>query len=61
MKKINLVKKNSIYLQLKTVCKKLKMKKILLGIALLWSVVIAVSAQPRAIGGRLGGNVEFSY
>jgi hypothetical protein len=37
------------------------MKKILLGIALLWSVVIAVSAQPRAIGGRLGGNVEFSY
>ncbi|MDR0604269.1 MAG: porin family protein [Bacteroidales bacterium] len=37
------------------------MKKILLGIALLWSAVIIVNAQPRAIGGRLGGDIEFSY
>jgi hypothetical protein len=39
----------------------LMMKKVLIGIAFLASVVITVNAQSRAIGGRLGGNIEFSY
>jgi hypothetical protein len=37
------------------------MKKVLLGIALLGCFVIAANAQPRAIGGRIGGDLEFSY
>jgi hypothetical protein len=37
------------------------MKRILLGTALLVSAIITVNAQSRAIGGRLGGNLEFSY
>jgi hypothetical protein len=37
------------------------MKKVLLGIALLGCFVVAVNAQPRAIGGRVGGDIEFSY
>ncbi|MDR1459977.1 MAG: hypothetical protein LBI60_07160 [Bacteroidales bacterium] len=37
------------------------MKKIVLGVMLLGSIITTVNAQPRAIGGRLGGDVEFSY
>jgi hypothetical protein len=37
------------------------MKKIVLGIVLLTSITVTMNAQPRAIGGRLGGDVEFSY
>jgi len=36
------------------------MKRVVLSLVLFASV-IAVSAQPRAIGGRFGGDVEFSY
>ncbi|MBO4543431.1 MAG: hypothetical protein J5725_09665 [Bacteroidales bacterium] len=37
------------------------MKKLLLAITLIVGVSVAAIAQPRAIGGRLGWNLEFSY
>lgn len=37
------------------------MKKILLSILLVVAVVCAAIAQPRAIGARIGNNIEFSY
>jgi hypothetical protein len=37
------------------------MKRVILGVVILASITIVVNAQPRAIGGRLGGDVEFSY
>jgi hypothetical protein len=62
MKKINSVKK-SIYFSigLSIACKKLKMKKNILGMIIFASIAITLNAQPRAIGGRLGGDIEFSY
>lgn len=37
------------------------MKKLLLAITLIVGVSVAAIAQPRAIGGRLGWNLEVSY
>lgn len=37
------------------------MKKFLLTFCLLASIVVAANAQPRAIGARVGWNLEFSY
>lgn len=37
------------------------MKKFLLTICLVAAIVVAGNAQPRAIGARLGWNLEFSY
>ena len=37
------------------------MKKLLLAITLIVGVSVAAIAQPRAIGGRFGWNLEFSY
>ncbi len=37
------------------------MKKIILGIAFLCGITLTMNAQSRAIGARLGGDVEFSY
>jgi hypothetical protein len=37
------------------------MKRVILGMLILSSIAIATNAQPRAIGGRLGGDIEFSY
>ena len=36
-------------------------RKIIVAIVILCGSVAVMNAQPRAIGGRIGGNVEFSY
>ena len=37
------------------------MKKVFFSLMIIFAMVTAVVAQPRAIGARLGGNLEFSY